>query len=116
MGANSRKQPNLGRLLADCRAGRVDLVVTKSTSRISRGMDTLMSVVRELAYLKPPVGVYFEDTQLNTLAKDSFLFLSLFEAMAIHESDTKHDKMPHVFLSRHLKTQEKFRKKDTGDE
>jgi len=51
LGSDSRKQPNLGRLMADCRAGRVDLVVTKSTSRISRDMNALMRVVRELAYL-----------------------------------------------------------------
>jgi len=112
LGADSRKQPNLARLLADCQAGRVDLVVTKSAARISRNLNTLMGFVRELAYLKPPVGVYFEDTKINTLERDKFLVLSMFEAMAIHESDTKSDKMP---LARHLKTLEKLRKKETED-
>jgi len=108
LGADSRKQPNLGRLMADCRAGRVDLIITKSTSRISRSMNVLMSIVRELAYLKPPVGVYFEDTKLNTMERDNLLFLTMFEAMAIHEN--KNDLMSHTLLARHLKNQEKQRK------
>lgn len=116
LGADSRKQPNLGRLMADCRAGRIDLVVTKSTSRISRSMNALMSVVRELAYLKPPVGVYFEDTKLNTLSKDSFLFLSLFEAMAIHESDAKVDQIPYVFLTKHMRMRGSLRKRECEEE
>lgn len=116
VGADSRKQPNLGRLMADSRAGHIDLVVTKSTSRISRSINSLMSVVRELAYLKPPVGVYFEDTKLNTLSKDSFLFLSLFEAMAIHESETKTDQLPYIFLTKHMKMRGNLRKQERDEE
>ena len=112
LGADSRKQPNLQRLLADCRAGRVDLIVTKSTSRISRSINVLMSIVRRLAYLKPPVGIYFEDTKRGTLERDNLLFLTLFEAMSIHESEAKNDAMPHIFLTQHLKNQEKQRKKN----
>ena len=115
LGIDSRKQPNLGRLLADCKAGRIDLVITKSTSRISRNMNALMGFVRELAYLKPPVGVYFEDTKLNTLSKDSFLFLSMAEAMAIQESNTKHNQLPYIFLTKHVKMQEKMRKRLKGE-
>ena len=96
VGTDSRKQPNLHRLLADCRAGRIDLVVTKSTSRISRDLNTLMSVVRELAYLKPPVGVLFEDTGLNTLSQDHFLFLTMFGAMAIRDREI----MTNAFLTK----------------
>jgi len=91
-----RKQPNLHRLLANCSAGRVDLVVTKSTSRISRDLNTLMNIVRELASLKPPVGTLFEATGLNTLSQDHFLFLRMFEAMTIRD----HERMPTAFLTK----------------
>ena len=111
LGADSRGQPNLARLIADCKAGRIDLVVTKSSARISRSMNSLMGVVRELAYLKPPVGVYFEDTKINTLERDKFLVLSMFEAMAIHESDMKGEHIPHIFRAAHLKPRGKPRKK-----
>ena len=114
LGADSRKQPNLARLLADCKAGRIDLVITKSAARISRSLNTLMGFVRELAYLKPPVGVYFEDTKINTLEKDKLLFLSMFEAMSIHE--TKGETAPNVFLSKFLKSQENPRKNKKGEQ
>lgn len=32
LGADSRKQPNLGRLMSDCRAGRIDLVVALTSA------------------------------------------------------------------------------------
>jgi DNA invertase Pin-like site-specific DNA recombinase len=86
VGENSRKQPDLKRLLADCCAGRVDLVVTKSASRISRSLPTLMETVRRLTYSKPPIGLYFEDTALNTLDKNAFLLLTMFEAMSVEDN------------------------------
>ena len=36
------------RLLADCRAGKIDMVVTKSISRFARNTLTLLQTVREL--------------------------------------------------------------------
>ena len=114
LGTDTRKQPNLARLIADCRAGRIDLIVTKSTSRISRSTNSLMSVVRELAYLKSPVGVYFEDTKLNTLEKDSFLLLTMFEAMAIRESGNKYKNISCISLSQHLKKHKKKKEKNSN--
>ncbi len=92
------------------------MVITKSTSRISRSINILMGIVRELAYLKPPVGIYFKDTKLNALERDNFLFLTMFEAMAIHESETKHDNIANIFLTKNLKSQEKLQKKKKNKE
>lgn len=116
VGADSRKQPNLGRLMADCRAGLIDLVITKSIARISRNLRLAMKTVRELAYLKPPVGVYFEDIKMNTLEKDKYLLLSMIEAMAVHESETKNDCLPLATYLHHLKTKESFLKGADSDE
>ncbi len=85
LGPSSRTQPALKRLLADCEAGRVDLIVTKSISRISRSMPAMMEIARKLAFSKPPVGLYFEDTGLNTRNRDGFLMLAMCEAMAVQE-------------------------------
>lgn len=85
LGSDSRVQPALKRLMADCEADRVDLIVTKSSSRISRSMPVLMEIVRKLAFSKPPVGIYFEDTKLNTQNRDSFMLLAMCEAMAVKE-------------------------------
>ena len=39
---------NFVRLLGDCRAGKIDMVITKSISRFARNTITLLEAVREL--------------------------------------------------------------------
>jgi DNA invertase Pin-like site-specific DNA recombinase len=115
LGAESRKQPKLKHLMADCRAGRIDLIITKSAARISRSMYTVMKIVRELAYLKPPVGIFFEDSQLNTLQKDNFLLLTMLEVLATDEKATS----ANLSLKKQLKMKalEKAKtKKEDGDD
>jgi len=94
VGAEMRHRPELKRLVNDCEAGQVDLIVTKCLTRFSRNIVEVMKTVRQLRYLKHPVGVYFENENLNTLANDKFVMLSLFEAMAIEESERKHEYLP----------------------
>jgi DNA invertase Pin-like site-specific DNA recombinase len=45
-------------MLADCRAGRIDLIITKSVTRFARNTVTTLETVRELKLLG--VDVYFE--------------------------------------------------------
>ena len=46
------------RLLADCRAGRINMVITKSISRFARNTVTLLKTIRELKDLD--IDVFFE--------------------------------------------------------
>ena len=50
-------------LLADCRAGRIDLILTKSISRFARNTVTLLETVRELKLLE--VDVFFEEQSMR---------------------------------------------------
>ena len=52
------------RLLSDCRAGKVDMVITKSISRFARNTVTLLETVRELKSLG--IDVYFEKEYIET--------------------------------------------------
>lgn len=54
-------------MIADCHAGKIDLIVTKSVSRFARNVLDCIGYVRELAALKPPVGIFFETENLFTL-------------------------------------------------
>ena len=63
------------KLLADCRAGKVDLVITKSISRFARNTVTLLQTVRELKNLG--VDVYFEEQNIHSLSSDGELFLTI---------------------------------------
>ena len=72
------------RLLADCRAGQVDLVVTKSISRFARNTVTLLETVRELKLLG--VNVYFEEQNIYTLSADGELMMTILASYAQEES------------------------------
>ena len=53
-------------LLEKCRSGCVDMVITKSISRLARNTVTLLETVRELKSLG--VDVYFEEQNIHTMS------------------------------------------------
>ena len=75
---------NFQRLLADCRAGMVDMVITKSISRFARNTVTLLETVRELKGLG--VDVYFEEQNIHTMSADGELMLTILASYAQAES------------------------------
>ena len=79
---DSREQFQL--LLEDCRAGKIDLVVTKAISRFARNTVTLLETVRELQRLG--IDVYFEEQNIYTLSADGELMLTLLASFAQEES------------------------------
>lgn len=46
-------RPEFQRMLADCRDGKIDMVITKSLTRFARNTVTLLATVRELKLLEP---------------------------------------------------------------
>lgn len=77
-------RPEFQRMLADCRAGKVDMVITKSLTRFARNTVTLLATVRELKLLG--VDVYFEKENIHTLSSDGELMLTLLASFAQEES------------------------------
>ena len=77
-------RPEFQRMLADCRAGKIDLVLTKSISRFARNTVTLLETVRELKLLG--VDVYFEEQNLHTVGCDGELILTILASYAQEES------------------------------
>lgn len=76
-------------MLADCKAGKIDLILTKSVSRFARNVVLCISLVRELAEHSPPIGVFFESEAIFSLNDDSQLALSFLATMAEEESHTR---------------------------
>ncbi len=72
------------RLLSDCRAGKLDMVITKSVSRFARNTVTLLETVRELKTLG--VDVFFEEQNIHTLSSEGELMLSILASYAQEES------------------------------
>lgn len=49
-------------MIEDCKAGKIDLIVTKSVSRFARNIVDCIAKVRELANMKPQVGVFLKQS------------------------------------------------------
>lgn len=79
---DSREQ--FQQLLTDCRASKIDHIITKSISRMARNTVTLLETVRELKNLG--ISVYFEEQNINTGTADGELMLSILASYAQEES------------------------------
>ena len=75
---------NFQRLLADCRDGKLDLIITKSISRFARNTVTLLKTVRELKTMG--VDVFFEEQGIHSLSADGELMLTILASYAQEES------------------------------
>lgn len=82
-------RPEFQRLLADCRAGKIDRVLTKSVSRFARNTVTLLETVRELKELG--VAVYYEEQNIDSLSGDGELMLTILASFAQEESKSVSD-------------------------
>ncbi|MCL2105822.1 MAG: recombinase family protein [Oscillospiraceae bacterium] len=78
------ERPEFQRLLEDCRAGKIDIVLTKSISRLARNTVTLLATLRELTALG--VAVFFEKEGLWSNGGDGELLLSILASYAQEES------------------------------
>ena len=72
------------RMLADCRAGLIDMILTKSISRFARNTITLLETVRELKRLG--IDVYFEEQKIHSMSGDGELMLTILASYAQEES------------------------------
>ena len=84
-----KRRKDLLRLIEDCKAGRVTLIITKSVTRFARNTVDCVSTCRMLKTLQPPVGVYFETENIYTLSQNSELQLDILSMLAQAESETK---------------------------
>ena len=75
---------NFNRLLDACRAGEVDMIITKSISRFARNTVTLLEAVRELRDMG--VDVYFEKQNIHTMSADGELMMTILASYAQEES------------------------------
>lgn len=72
------------KMLTDCRAGKIDMIITKTVSRFARNTVTTIAVIRELK--AQGIDVYFEKEKLHTLGPDGEFVLTLLASYAQEES------------------------------
>ena len=95
-GTHKENRPELQRLLADCKMGRIDLVLTKSISRFARNTTDCLEMVRALT--GSGVNIYFEKERLYTGEMGSELVLAVLAAIAEFEagSISENGKWAHI--------------------
>ena len=92
-GTSLQHRDNFVRMIKDCEAGLIDLIVTKSVSRFARNLIDSVGYIRKLGAMKPPIGVFFETENLNTLNSQSEMTIAFLSTMAQEESHNKSEIM-----------------------
>ena len=72
-----------------CKAGQIDLIITKQISRFARNVLDSLNTIFMLRKLDPPVGVFFETEHLNTLDRSSDMVVTVLSLVAQSESEQK---------------------------
>ena len=78
------ERPEFQRLLADCREGKIDLIVTKSITRFARNTVVLLETIRELKSLG--IDCYFEKENMHSISPDGELLITLLAMYAEEEA------------------------------
>ena len=83
-GTSTAHRDGFNRLVADCDAGKIDMVLVKSISRFARDTVDCLNTTRHLKDLG--IAVYFERENINSLSEDGELMLTLLASFAQEES------------------------------
>ena len=88
-GTSKDKRKGFTEMIEDARAGKIDLILTKSISRFGRNIVDILTTLQELSNLPHPVAVNFESEGINTSDGKNKLIISILSALAELESQQK---------------------------
>ena len=83
-GTSTTHRTEFKRLIADCNAGKIDLVLVKSISRFARDTVDCLHTVRKLK--EKGISVRFERENIDSISEDGELLLTLLASFAQEES------------------------------
>ena len=83
-GTSTKKREQFNRMIEDCKAGKIDMIITKSISRFARNTLDCLNFVRLLKDLG--IGVMFEKENIFTLDSKGEVLLSILSSLAQDES------------------------------
>ena len=90
-GTSIEKRTEFQRLIADCEAGKIHIVLCKSISRFARNTVDLLKTVRHLKELG--VEVRFEKENISSMSNDGEMLLTLLASFAEQESVTQSENL-----------------------
>ena len=83
---STAKRDEFNRMIADCKAGKIDMILTKSISRFARNTVDRLKYTRELKALN--IAVFFEKENINTLDAKGEVLITIMAALAQQESES----------------------------
>lgn len=78
-GTSFKKRKGFQRMIDDCLAGKIDMIITKSLSRFSRNTEDTLKYVRMLRDRSIPI--IFEEERINTCSMEGELLLTVLGAV-----------------------------------
>ena len=105
-GTVAGKRPEFQRMIADCKAGKIDRIITKSLSRFARNTMDCIGYIRLLQ--EYGVQVQFEKERITTGETGSELLLTILAAFAQEESRSISENIKWGFRKRFQQGQEKY--------
>ena len=85
-GTGTKKREEFLRMIDDCMAGKIDLVVTKSISRFARNTIDCLKYIRQLKAKNIPV--IFEKENINTMDSKGEVLITIMASLAQQESES----------------------------
>ena len=85
-GTNTKKREEFNRMIEDCMAGKIDMIITKSISRFARNTLDCLQYIRKLK--DKNISVFFEKENINTMDTKGELLLTIMASLAQQESQS----------------------------
>ena len=88
-GTNTDHRQGFQKLMKDAMDGKIDMIITKAVSRFARNLMDCIGWVEALQNHDPPIRVFFEQENLDTLSQTSGIILFVLAMVAQEESHMK---------------------------
>ena len=85
-GTNTKKRTEFNRMIDECMAGNIDMIITKSISRFARNTLDCLKFLRQLK--DKNILVYFEKESINTMDAKGEVLLTIMASLAQQESQS----------------------------
>ena len=85
-GTNTKKREDFNRMIDDCEAENIDMIITKSISRFARNTLDCLKYIRQLKDKNIPV--FFEKEAINTMDAKGEVLITIMASLAQQESQS----------------------------
>ncbi len=85
-GTNTKKRDEFNRMIDECMAGGIDMIITKSISRFARNTLDCLKYIRQLKEKNIPV--FFEKENINSMDSKGEVMLTIMASLAQQESQS----------------------------